>query len=146
MPFFRRTILASALALLSAAAAPLAAHEIKLGNLVVIHPWAREASNGEMNGYMKIANHGSEDDRLVGATASIGGRIVPCDMREGDRGELAGGILLPAGKTVALSSKSFHIIFRDVTSQPTTGPEISGTLTFERAGTLQVEFEVDEPR
>ena len=50
-----------------------------------------------------------------------------------------------AGKTVELNAKSFHIMFLDVKSAPVAGTEFGGTLTFEKAGTLKVDFEVDEP-
>jgi copper(I)-binding protein len=122
----------------------MAAHEIKFGNLVVVHPWARQVA-GETDGYMKIANQGTEDDRLVRATADIGAKIILCDMKQGAMVELPDGIPLPAGKTVELNSRSFHIMFQGVKSQPVPNTEFSGTLTFEKAGTLQVDFEVEEP-
>jgi copper(I)-binding protein len=146
MPYSRRTLLATAVFLLCVAASSVTAHEIKFGGLVVVHPWARQASTGETNGYMKIANHGTEDDRLTRVTADIGGKVILCDVKQGVMIELPEGIPIPAGKTVELNSKSFHIMFEDVKSPPTGGTEFSGTLIFEKAGTLPVDFEVEEPQ
>lgn len=120
------------------------AHEIKVGSLVVVHPWSQQRSGGETDGYMKIANRGTEDDRLVGVTADISSRVILCDMKQGAMVPLSDGIPLPAGKTVELSSKSFHIMFLNPRSQPMAGTEFGGMLIFEKAGTLQVDFEVEE--
>ena len=100
---------------------------------------------GETDGYMKIANHGTEDDRLVGATAEISSKVILCDMKQGTMVPLADGIPIPASRTVELSSKSFHIMFQNVASAPFAGSEFGGTLIFEKAGTLKVDFEVEEP-
>src|SRR5689334_2703312 len=130
MPLGRRVLLV--LVLLLTCLAPVAgeAHEIKFGNLVVVHPWSRQKHPGEADAYMKIANHGPEDDRLVRVTADIGTQVILCDMKEGAMVPLSDGIPLPAGKTVELSSKSFHIMFLDVKSAPLAGTEFGGTLTF----------------
>ena len=94
---------------------------------------------------MKIANHGTEDDRLVAVTADISTDVILCDMKQGAMVPLADGIPIPAGKTVELSSKSLHIMFLNPKSAPFAGSEFGGTLTFEKAGTLKVDFEVEEP-
>jgi len=145
MPLSRTNVLVLALLLACLAPVPGRAHEIKFGNLVVVHPWSRQSHSGESDAYMKIANHGPEDDRLVAVTADIGAQAILCDMKEGAMVPLADGIPLPAGKTVELNAKSFHIMFLDVKSAPVAGTEFGGTLTFEKAGTLKVDFEVDEP-
>jgi copper(I)-binding protein len=124
---------------------PGKAHEIKFGNLVVVHPWSRQKQSGETDAYMKIVNHGPQDDRLVAVTADIGTHAILCDMKQGAMVRLADGIALPAGETVELNSKSFHIMFLDVKSAPFAGTEFGGTLTFEKAGALKVDFEVEEP-
>lgn len=125
------------------------AHEIKIGSLVVFHPWFREAPGGEADGFMKIANHGAEDERLIGVTADIAGKVILCDMKSEGGSlkmvELPQGILLPAGKTVEFSSKSLHLMLRNIKSSPLAGTEFGGTLNFERAGSLRVDFEVEEP-
>jgi copper(I)-binding protein len=129
---------------------PASGHEIRFGNLTIVHPWARPLPDAPdvLAGYLKVINNGKEDDRLIAATAEIAGSAMFEDMNM-DNGVMkasvmAGGIPIPAGKTVALSSKSMHIMFQHVASQPMEGTEFQGTLTFEKAGTITVDFEVDE--
>jgi copper(I)-binding protein len=55
------------------------------------------------------------------------------------------GIPIRAGQTVKFTPGSFHIVFLKAKSEPVPSTEIKGSLIFEKAGTLQVEFEVDEP-
>lgn len=145
MSLSRRTFLVAASMLTCLATSAARAHEIKFGSLVVVHPWSRQVHAGEIDGYMKIANHGTEDDRLVAVTADISSKVILCDMKEGTMVPLADGIPIPAGKTVVLNSKSYHIMFLDYESEPVAGAEFGGTLTFAKAGTLPVDFEVDEP-
>ena len=150
MHWQKQLLLVTGLSLgLFTAAVPGQAHEIKFGSLVVVHPWTRGAPDGEVDGFMKIANKGTEDDRLTGVTADISSKVILCDVkREGEALKmvvLPDGIPIPAGKTVELSSKSFHIMFLNVKSPPVPDTEFGGTLTFENAGTLAVDFEVEEP-
>ena len=54
-----------------------------------------------------------------------------------------GTIEIPAGGEVELKPGSFHIMFMDLTGTPSKGVKFPGTLTFEKAGTVEVEFAVD---
>jgi copper(I)-binding protein len=92
---------------------------------------------------MKIANHGTEDDRLIGATAEISSKVILCDTKQGTMVPLSDGIPIPAGKIVELNSKSLHMMFLDVKSAPFPGAEFGGALIFAKAGTLKVDFEVE---
>ncbi|MFT3987667.1 copper chaperone PCu(A)C [Aestuariivirga sp.] len=127
------------------------AHEIKIGEIVIEHPWAREApmAAGVMAGFMKIKNEGKTDDRLIKATLELAPKVQLHDMKmEGDvmkMFELPGGIAIPAGKTVELKPKSLHVMFMDMTEHPKQGAEIKGTLVFEKAGTVSIDYEVKAP-
>ena len=59
--------------------------------------------------------------------------------------ELPDGIVIPAGATVKLLPKSLHIMFTGVKEQVMEGEEFTGTLTFEKAGTVSVDYEVTAP-
>lgn len=120
------------------------AHEIKFGHLTIVHPWCRSAPDG-IFGFMKIINNGPEDDRLIKVTAEISDQAQLRDGRSVLTTELPGGIAIPAGQTVKLTPDSLRIAFLNVKSDPVPNTEIKGTLTFERAGTLHVDFEVDDP-
>jgi copper(I)-binding protein len=54
-----------------------------------------------------------------------------------------GGIEIPAGSEVELKPGSFHIMFMELNQPTKEGVKFPGTLTFEKAGTVDVEFAVD---
>lgn len=124
------------------------AHQIKVGDLVITHPWSRPspAAADVAAGYMKITNKGTTDDRLVKATASITETVQLHDMKMvGDvmkMTELPDGIVIPAGQTVELKPKSLHVMFLNLKSPPVEGEEFKGTLVFEKAGTVDIDYEV----
>jgi periplasmic copper chaperone A len=133
------------------------AHEVTIGNLVISHPWSRQSpmKADVAAGYLTVKNTGSEDDRLLKATAEITQKVQLHDMKmENDvmkMFELPSGIAIPAGQTVELKPKSLHVMFMDLKSQVIEGEQIKGTLVFEKAGTVAVDFEVmapmaDEPK
>jgi copper(I)-binding protein len=135
MTLHRRTLLALALFVGCLAPASGNAHEIKFGKLTIIHPWCRQTPDG-LFGFMKIINNGTEDDRLVKVTAEISDNVEMSD---------AAGIPIPAGKTIKIAPDAFRVALLSATSEPMPGSEIKGTLTFEKAGTLAIDFEVADP-
>jgi len=149
MKLFKEITFAVALTLASFATMPSAfAHQIKLGNLVISHPWSRQSPMGAdvSAGFFKITNNGTEDDRLVSATSEISPIAQIHEMKmEGDvmkMQEVSGGLVIPAGKTVELKPKSYHIMFMKVAKQPMVDTQFKGTLTFEKAGKVDIEYEV----
>lgn len=93
-------------------------------------------------GFMSITNHGAEADRLVLAV-SPGIPVVQLhEMRmEGDvmkMREKENGIEIPAGETVILKPGGLHIMFMQMTTSFVEGEEVSVTLTFEKAGTVDI--------
>ena len=127
------------------------AHEIKIGDLTISHPWSRQSPMGAdvAAGFMKITNNGATDDKLIKATAEIAPMVQLHDMKmDGDvmkMFEVEGGIAIPAGQTVELKPKSLHVMFMQMPKQPDVNSSFKGTLTFEKAGSVDVEFEVVEP-
>lgn len=138
-------------ALVLASIAGVNAHEVKLGNLVIHHPWSRQSPMAAevAAGFMTITNTGTEDDRLVKVTSAISKSAQIHDMKMvGDvmkMEELPDGIVIPAGGSVKLKPKSLHIMFMGLQQQVMEGEEFSGTLTFEKAGTVTVDYEVAAP-
>lgn len=126
-------------------------HELKVGNLVVTHPWSRQSPRAAnvAAGFFSVTNNGKEDDRLVKATAAITPVVQLHDMKmEGEvmkMVEVPGGIPIPAGATVDLKPGSLHVMFMELKQPMMVGDEIKGTLVFEKAGTVEVEFEVLNP-
>lgn len=125
------------------------AHEFKVGDLQLVHPWSRETPHGAKvaAGYVKIVNHGKEADRLLSVTGEISGRAEVHEMAVDDKGIMTmrpvEGIEIAAGETVELKPGGYHIMFLDLKDAKKKGEKFAGTMTFEKAGTVDVEFAVD---
>ena len=125
------------------------AHEFKLGDLEIVHPWSRATPPGAAvgAGYLVINNHGSSADRLVSAAADeVAGHVEIHEMAVKDgvmtMKPLPDGLEIPAGGSVALKPGSFHLMLMDLKAPLKEGTEFHGTLTFEKAGTVEVHFAV----
>ena len=57
--------------------------------------------------------------------------------------ELTEGLPVPADGSGALEPNSYHLMFTDLKEPLKKGDEFSGTLTFEKAGNVDVTFEVE---
>jgi copper(I)-binding protein len=126
------------------------AQEIKAGDITISHPWSRQSpmAANVAAGFMTITNSGSADDRLIAATAEISSKVQLHDMRmDGDvmkMFEVEGGIVIPAGQTVELKPRALHVMFMDTTASPKKGESFKGTLTFEKAGSIDITYEVKD--
>lgn len=136
-----------AIAAVLALAAPAFAHEFKIGDIEIDHPYARAMLPGAKvgGGYLTLTNHGGED-RLLSATAERAGSVQLHEMKM-DGGimvmrELKDGIALPGHSVVELKPGGYHVMFMHVGEPFKEGEEIKATLTFEKAGTVDVEFAV----
>ncbi len=136
--------------LLSIAFALLAhAHEYKTSSLRIEHPWSRETPRGAVvaGGYAKIENSGATSDRLIGASSEVSGRTELHEMAtEGGimkMRALPNGIEIPAGGKVELAPGGLHIMFFELKAPLEQGKHFKGTLIFEKAGTVPVEFAVE---
>ena len=127
------------------------AHEYEVGQLKIGHPWVRATPKGAAvaGGYLKITNNGRESDRLIGGSAAFAGRFEVHEMsHEGSvmkMRHLPKGLEIKPGETVELKPGSFHVMFMDL-KQPLVKdqkPRPKGTLVFEKAGTIEVEFAVE---
>lgn len=137
-------------AILGLSSAVASAHEYKLGALEIGHPFARATPpNAPVSGgYMTIHNSGEEADRLISGEASFADRFEIHEMKmEGDvmkMRRLAEGLEIPAGGEVELKPGGSHIMFIGIDSQFKDGESRSVTLTFEKAGSIEVEFKVQD--
>lgn len=133
---------------LAAASFSASAHDYKLGSLTIDHPWARATPPAAKvgGGYVTIVNGGDKTDRLVSASADFAGKVEIHEMKM-DGGTmvmrpLANGIEIPAGGTVELKPGGLHIMFMALKEPLREGESRKATLTFENAGTIEVEFAI----
>jgi periplasmic copper chaperone A len=130
------------------AAQTAAAPTYKIGDLTVEAPWLRATPQGARvaGGYMKIINRGNQPDRLIGGTLERAGRFEVHEMTMVDNimrmRPLATGLEIKPGETVTLAPGGYHIMGLNLASGYTQGQTIKGTLVFEKAGTVAVEYTV----
>ncbi len=142
----RLGVMALATALLFLATQAGLAHEATIGPLKIDHPWSRATPPGARvaGGYFAILNTGATEDRLIAATAEIAGRTEIHEMAIKDgimtMRPLPTGLAVPAGGDVALKPGSIHLMFMDLKRGLAKGERFKGTLTFEKAGKVDVEF------
>lgn len=140
-------ILAAALALF--AAQPAFAHGYKIGQIEIGHPWARMTPAGAKvgGGYLSVTNKGAEPDRLVSATAAVADRAEIHEMTVKDgvmnMRMLTDGVDIPAGDEVKLAPGGLHLMLIGLKQPLKEGDSFKGTLTFEKAGTVDVDFKVE---
>lgn len=147
----RLGIVVLALTMLFATAHGLFAHEFKGGQLEIDHPWSRATPPGARvaGGYLVIKNKGGEADRLVSIQSDISEKAEIHQMSVGADGvmkmrQITDGVEIPAGGEVAFKSGSYHIMFIGLKAPVKEGEKFSGTLTFEKAGAVTVEFTIDK--
>lgn len=124
------------------------APSFKIGTLVVDGPWTRATPSGAKvaAGYLKITNSGSEADRLIGGSLAVArsGEVHEMTMTDGvmKMRKLDAGLEIKPGQSVDLAPGGNHVMFTGLREGLKDGQTIKGTLMFEKAGTLEVEFRV----
>lgn len=118
------------------------------GSLLVEAPWTRATPGGAKvgGGYMRIVNRGSEPDRLIGGTAAVAARV---EVHESSvvngvarMRPIEGGLVIGPGQTIELKPGGLHAMLIDLKRPLREGEVIKGTLVFEKAGTVVVEYRV----
>ena len=135
MALLKLAALATGLVLLATVAT---ARDIKVGGLLVSHP-SCEQIEGQRNALaarIKIANTGSVDDRLIGASFASASQV----LLDNHRIEDMHGVAIPAGAAVVLKSSVIPLTFAGLDRLPVEGTLVAGTLVFEKAGVVAVDF------
>lgn len=115
-----------------------------VGDLRIMHPWARaSAGHGDAGAvFMAIANTGGADDKLVAAATANAKKseIHETKMEDGvmKMRMLMGGLSIPAGGTVTLKPMGLHVMLMGVTKKLVEGETLTLTLTFEKAGSVEL--------
>jgi copper(I)-binding protein len=136
---------ACAIALSSAAYA----FDYKVGAIEIDRPWSRAVPKGATvaAGYLTIRNTGTEPDRLIGGSTPAAGKFEVHEMSM-DKGVMrmrpvTDGLVVKPGETVELKPQSFHIMMSGLKQPIEKGKSFKGSLVFEKAGTVDVDFTVE---
>lgn len=126
----------------------LHAHEYTQGDLLIDHPYTRTTPPGAPvgGGFLKITNNGNEADTLIGGKADFSEvvEIHEMPMVNGimQMRQLEDGLEIPPGETVELKPGGYHLMFIKLKEQMKEDDKHTATLTFEKAGDIEVEFMV----
>jgi hypothetical protein len=126
------------------------AHEYKIGNLKILHPYIIETPLGAKigGGYMKIVNTGNQTDYLNLVTVDFAKVAEIHEMKtENDvikMRKIKGGLEIPAKDFTELKHKGYHIMFINLHKPMIRGETYEGILYFEKAGKIKVIFAVEK--
>jgi len=140
-----RRLLLTLLAFCSVAAPALAAEP----GLSVRDAWARATppGMGVAAAYLTIVG-GAQPDRLVSATTARAGMTQIHVVTEADgmaRMRPVDGVDVPAHKTVLLAPQGLHLMLMNLSQPLVAGERFALTLTFARAGKVEVDVAVRAP-
>jgi copper(I)-binding protein len=128
---------------------PAAAEDYGIGGLRVGNPWTRATPKGASvaGGYMSITNGGTAPDRLIAGSSEIAARfeVHSMVMEQGvaKMRPVQGGLEIKPGETVELRPGSLHIMLMGLKRPLEKGQKVKGTLEFEKAGKLDIEYAVE---
>lgn len=123
--------------------APAVAHDV-----VVNQAWSRATPKGAKvaGGYLTIENRGTISDRLLSASSAAAAKVEihRMSMQDGimTMRPIEDGLPVPPDQTVTLAPGEDHIMFVGLTAPFEEGQHIPVALRFERAGRIDVDFEV----
>ena len=141
---YRAVLFAAAIVLVGGMAA---AETYSAGGLQIGNPWARATPSGASvgAGYLTITNKGTEPDRLVGGSAAPASRFeVHTTIMEQGVAKMrpVTALEIKPGETVELKPGGMHVMFMGLKQPLKQGQKLKGTLVFEKAGTVAIEFTV----
>jgi len=140
-------ILSALFVVAAALALPAAAHEYKLGDLEIVHPWARASAGEAKNGavYLEIVNKGDTADRLIGAATSAA-EHAELHTHISENGIMkmrpVEAIDIAPGEHIVLKPGGLHVMLMGLKGTLVEGVMFPITLVFEKAGSIEVEAEV----
>jgi copper(I)-binding protein len=140
----RKTLLGLALILPATLAQ---AHEYEVGQLHVDHPWSREMPPVAPTAaaYFVVHNKGNEADRLLGASTPAAGKAELHEHVHADgvmKMQQVQDVAIPAGGEVKFEPMGYHVMLFNLKQQARDGEHFPLTLTFEKAGSVEVEVAV----
>jgi copper(I)-binding protein len=121
------------------------------GSLEIRDAWARPSSTYllQAGAYLTVTNNGPEQDRLLGgacpAATSIEIHAIKVVGANVKMQRLDEGLALPVGVAMTLKPRGYHLQLLGLGIPLRTGTRVSLTLTFEKAGSVDIELPVRSP-
>jgi copper(I)-binding protein len=127
------------------------AHEYKVGELEIAHPWSQELPPNAptVAAYFVIHNQGKTADRLLSADTPIAGEaqlhehVMQNDMMKMQH---VPSVEIPAGGEVTFAPMAYHVMLLNLKDRRllTDGKRFPMTLHFEKAGDVKVDVAVQK--
>ena len=123
-------------------------HDYNVGDLIVIHPVAKTTPATAMTGagYLAITNNGDTSDSLIAVEADFQRVMIHDTKVENDIASMfhIDAAEIAPGETITFAPGGKHIMFMGLGGDPfEAGETFPATLVFEKAGRLDVEFNVE---
>ena len=124
------------------------ANDYKAGSIEISTPWSRATPKGAQTaiGYMTIKNNGTTPDRLIGGSIDVADhfQLHAMTMENGiaKMRELS-DIEIKPGQTIEFKPGGSHVMFVNLKRPLSKGEHINGTLVFEHAGKVKIEYSVE---
>lgn len=125
------------------------AHGFTIGDLAVTHPFFRETppSVDTGAGYMVVTNNGASPDRLLAietpAAAKVEFHQTIVENGVATMRPVENGFEIAPGSELVIGDEGTHAMLVGVTQPIRQGELIDATLVFEKAGRLEMYFEVE---
>jgi copper(I)-binding protein len=140
----RRALLGTLASIVLLAVSPAAAGD----DITVRQAWSRATPKGAQvaGGYFTIENHGATPDKLISAATTTAAKIEIHEMTTLDgimmMRPVDGGLVIPPETSVTLAPGGNHLMFIGINVPFSEGEHIPVALMFERAGKIDVSFDV----
>lgn len=125
------------------------AHGFKASGIEIVHPFFRATPPGARTGagYVILRNNGTQSDRLLGIETEAAARVTfHRTVTENGMAKMVpieAGLEIPAGGEYRLGLDGSHAMLEGLTAPIGLGQLIAGTLIFEKAGRVDIDFEVE---
>jgi periplasmic copper chaperone A len=148
MKSFVRAIAAALLAISSSSFA----HDFKVGDIKINHPFATPTRPGASTGaaYVSLENKGKAADKLIKAASPVAGIVELHEMKmQGDLMKMAEvpAVEVKPGATVKMRpGNGYHFMLMQLKQPLKDGETFPMTLEFEKAGKVEVKVYVQQPK
>ncbi|VAV91884.1 Copper metallochaperone PCu(A)C, inserts Cu(I) into cytochrome oxidase subunit II [hydrothermal vent metagenome] len=122
-------------------------------DITIVDAYARSSSPMAKTGaaYLVIENHTDNDDRLLDVASPAAKRVELHTNVDNGQGvmsmqQMKEGLALPDGGTITMQRGGEHVMFMGLTGPFEQGATIPLTLTFEKAGEMEIDIPVDLER
>ncbi len=125
------------------------AHDFKVGELQIDHPWSRALPPNAPAGaaYLVIHNNGTDADKLVSASSPIAAKAelhMHVMLGEVMKMQQIDSVAVPAGGDAVFAPGSNHVMLFGLKQPLVAGEYFPLTLVFEKSGAVDVQVKVEQ--